>query len=80
MPDNVDDEVVGCIHFADEYTNRYGDLHPLFFQGSLEEAVKEACNKPAKEVCNPSLKLSVHVLNICLVLSTEAPTGDLSPS
>ncbi|KAF4525991.1 hypothetical protein B566_EDAN000783, partial [Ephemera danica] len=49
MPDNVDDEVVGCIHFAEEYTNRYGNTHPLFFQGSLDDAVKEACNKPARE-------------------------------
>jgi hypothetical protein len=48
----MEDEVVACIHFAEEYANRYGDTHPLFFQGSLDDAVKEACNKPAKEVCH----------------------------
>lgn len=50
VPDNVEDEVAGCIHFAEEYTNRYGDTHPLFFQGTLDEGVREACNKPAREV------------------------------
>lgn len=50
VPDNVEDETAGCIHFHDEFTNRYGALHPDFFQGTLEDAIKEACQKPAKEV------------------------------
>lgn len=50
VPDNVEDETAGCIHFADEFTNRYGAIHPEFFPGTLEEAIKEACLKPAKEV------------------------------
>lgn len=49
IPDNVEDETAGCIHFADEFTNRYGAMHPDFFPGTLEEAIKEACLKPAKE-------------------------------
>nr|CAD7267927.1 unnamed protein product [Timema shepardi] len=46
---NVEDETAGCIHFADEFTNRYGGCHPEFFPGSLDEAVKEACLRPAKD-------------------------------
>ncbi|XP_067002925.1 FAS-associated factor 1 [Anabrus simplex] len=49
IPDNVEDETAGCIHFADQFTNRYGECHPEFFPGSLEDAVKEACMKPAKD-------------------------------
>nr|CAD7456761.1 unnamed protein product [Timema tahoe] len=49
VPDNVEDETAGCIHFADEFTNRYGGCHPEFFPGSLDEAVKEACLRPAKD-------------------------------
>ncbi|PSN41351.1 FAS-associated factor 1 [Blattella germanica] len=41
--------LTGCIHFADQFTNRYGECHPEFFPGSLDEAVKEACLKPAKD-------------------------------
>ncbi|KAJ4448215.1 hypothetical protein ANN_10229 [Periplaneta americana] len=49
IPDNVEDETAGCIHFADQFTNRYGECHPEFFPGSLDEAVKEACLKSAKD-------------------------------
>lgn len=49
IPNNVEDETAGCIHFADQFTNRYGECHPEFFPGSLDEAVKEACLKPAKD-------------------------------
>lgn len=31
------------------FTNRYGDPHPDFFTGSLEDALTAACQKPAKE-------------------------------
>ncbi|XP_075216778.1 fas associated factor casp [Lycorma delicatula] len=49
IPDNIDDETTGCIHFNDEFTNRFGAMHPEFFPGTLEEAIKEACLRPAKE-------------------------------
>lgn len=50
VPDNVDDETFGCIQFAERFQERYGPQHPIFFQGSLENAIKEACMKPAKDV------------------------------
>lgn len=34
---------------------RYGNPHPNFFQGTLEEATNEACHKPAKDVSAWSL-------------------------
>uniref|UniRef100_A0A1B6DVE3 UBX domain-containing protein n=1 Tax=Clastoptera arizonana TaxID=38151 RepID=A0A1B6DVE3_9HEMI len=49
IPDNVEDETAGCIHFTDEFSNRYGEMRPDFFPGTLEDALKEACLKPAKE-------------------------------
>lgn len=50
VPDKVEDETVGCLHFADEFSSRYGPIHPEFFPGSLEDAIKDACMKPAREV------------------------------
>lgn len=38
------------MEFIQNYEERYGIQHPIFFQGSLEEAVKEACQKSAREV------------------------------
>lgn len=50
VPDYVEDETAGCIHFADQFSNRYGVAHPDFFPGSLEDAIKESCLRPAKDV------------------------------
>lgn len=50
VPDNVEDELVGTVTFNERFTARYGPIHPLFFQGALDDALKEACNKPAKDV------------------------------
>lgn len=49
MPENVEDEIVGTLHFAEQYVNRYGRNHPEFFTGTFEDAIKESCLKPAKE-------------------------------
>ncbi|XP_050305515.1 FAS-associated factor 1 [Anthonomus grandis grandis] len=49
IPDNVEDELVGTVTFNERFTARYGPIHPMFFQGTLEDALKEACNKPAKD-------------------------------
>ncbi|XP_043578100.1 FAS-associated factor 1 isoform X2 [Bombus pyrosoma] len=49
MPENVTDETIGTIHFAEEFKKRYGPAHPKFFTGTFEDAVKESCLKPAKE-------------------------------
>lgn len=46
----VEDETAGCLHFSDEFTSRYGALHPEFFPGTLDDAIKEACMKSAREV------------------------------
>lgn len=49
IPENVEDELIGTITFNERFTGRYGPIHPPFFQGTLEDALKEACNKPAKD-------------------------------
>ncbi|KAK6624778.1 hypothetical protein RUM44_011638 [Polyplax serrata] len=49
IPDMVEDETAGCLHFSDEFTSRYGALHPEFFPGTLDDAIKEACMKSARE-------------------------------
>lgn len=68
VPDNVEDETAGCIHFHDEFTNRYGALHPDFFQGTLEDAIKEACQKPAKEVNIASISRNISVSTLAIVV------------
>ncbi|KAG8230575.1 hypothetical protein J437_LFUL004488 [Ladona fulva] len=50
IPDNVEDEASASFHFTEQFRSRYGRTHPVFFQGCLDDAVKEACSKPAKEV------------------------------
>lgn len=42
----------GSITFSEQFTARYGHIHPAFYQGTLEDAIKEACSKPAKDVIN----------------------------
>ncbi|XP_063989568.1 FAS-associated factor 1 [Diachasmimorpha longicaudata] len=49
MPDNVEDETVGTLHFAEQFEKRYGPAHPKFFTGTFDEAIKESCLKPAKD-------------------------------
>lgn len=49
MPDNVEDETMGTLHFADQFEKRYGPAHPTFFTGTFDEAIKESCLKPAKD-------------------------------
>ncbi|XP_026478148.1 FAS-associated factor 1 [Ctenocephalides felis] len=49
IPEDVDDETIGSLHFSERYANRYGPRHPTFFAGSLEDAMKEACQKSAKD-------------------------------
>ncbi|KAL1513565.1 hypothetical protein ABEB36_002962 [Hypothenemus hampei] len=49
IPENVEDELVGTVTFNERFTARYGPIHPLFFQGTLEDALREACNQPAKD-------------------------------
>ncbi|XP_024936165.1 FAS-associated factor 1 isoform X2 [Cephus cinctus] len=49
MPDKVEDETLGTLHFAEQFEKRYGPVHPEFFTGTFEDAIKESCLKPAKE-------------------------------
>nr|XP_012141641.1 PREDICTED: FAS-associated factor 1 isoform X4 [Megachile rotundata] len=49
MPENVTDETIGTVQFAEEFEKRYGPAHPEFFTGRFKDAVKESCLKPAKE-------------------------------
>ena len=41
---------MGVIHFSEEFRNRYGGCVPMFYQGSLEDALKESVLLPAKNV------------------------------
>lgn len=36
---------------------RYGEPCPHFYEGSLEEALREACHKPAKDVIIANLSI-----------------------
>ncbi|KAF5300903.1 hypothetical protein FQR65_LT09066 [Abscondita terminalis] len=49
IPEHIEDEIVGSISFSEQFTARYGDNHPTFYQGTLEDALKEACPKSAKD-------------------------------
>ena len=50
MPEGIEDEAMAAIHFAEGFANRYGPCHPMFFPGSLDDAMKEACHQPARDV------------------------------
>jgi len=50
VPDKTTDETLATVQFFDNFVLRYGACHPMFFHGTLEEAVKESCNLPAKDV------------------------------
>lgn len=51
VPADVEDEVMGVLHFSEEFRARYGSITPAFYQGSLEDALKESVHFPAKTVC-----------------------------
>lgn len=49
IANHTDDEARGSAQFVDNYIQRFGEPHPVFFRGSLDDALKEACHKPAKD-------------------------------
>ncbi|XP_050422174.1 FAS-associated factor 1 [Adelges cooleyi] len=49
ISEDIDDELAGAIQFVEEFQNRYGDVRPDFFLGTLDQAIKIACFKPAKD-------------------------------
>ncbi|KOB77891.1 Fas associated factor 1, partial [Operophtera brumata] len=48
--DDMFDETLGCVEFAQRFRARYGPNTPHFFEGTLQDAVMESCHKPAQEV------------------------------
>jgi hypothetical protein len=48
--DDFGDEVMAAIRFGEEFSARYGQPHPHFFPGSLDQAIRESCLQPAKDV------------------------------
>jgi FAS-associated factor 2 len=48
IPDTVESEEAGAILFGTNFAGRYGNLHPQFFMGTLDNAIKEASNGPAR--------------------------------
>nr|CAH0098300.1 unnamed protein product [Daphnia galeata] len=49
MPEGIEDEAMAAILFAEGFAQRYGPCHPMFFPGSLDDAMKEACHQPARD-------------------------------
>jgi len=50
LPDDYgSDDTMAALKFSEEFTNRYGNPHPDFFPGSMDEALKASCSKSAKE-------------------------------
>ena len=51
IPDDFgSDDTMAAIRFSEEFANRYGQPHPSFFPGSLDDAIRESCSQPAKNV------------------------------
>ena len=51
IPDDFGtDDAMAAITFAEQFSNRYGNPHPAFFPGSLDDAIRESCEQPAKNV------------------------------
>ncbi|KAM4628553.1 FAS-associated factor 1 [Polymixia lowei] len=49
MPENSENEGDALLHFTAEFSTRYGDVHPMFFIGSLEAASQEAFYGKARD-------------------------------
>lgn len=50
LPDDYGDETMAAIRFSEEFSSRYGRPHPEFFPAALDDAIKESCMQPAKDV------------------------------
>ncbi|KAL4236818.1 pre-rRNA processing and 40S ribosomal subunit assembly [Mactra antiquata] len=49
MPDFVKDETEALEHFTREFRERYGECHPVFYVGPLDNAIRDALVCSAKE-------------------------------
>ena len=64
IPDDFGtDDAMAAITFSEQFSNRYGNPHPAFFPGSLDDAIRESCEQPAKNV-SPLIKLQKLKLSI----------------
>lgn len=59
---------MGVIHFSEEFRNRYGSCVPMFYQGSLEDALKESVQLPAKNVGYMGAYRNVSGIGACCLL------------
>ncbi len=64
VPEGVEDEAMAAIHFAEGFSQRYGHCHPMFFQGSLDDAMREAVMQPARNVSFFFYRQTLSVLEI----------------
>ncbi|KAL5022519.1 hypothetical protein ScPMuIL_001674 [Solemya velum] len=49
IPESVDDEMEALEHFTNEFGARYGECHPVFYVGSLNDAIRDALMVKARE-------------------------------
>ncbi|XP_005105164.1 FAS-associated factor 1 [Aplysia californica] len=49
MSDGVEDDKLALEQFTTEFTNRYGEIHPQFFIGSLDDAIQESLSVRAAD-------------------------------
>lgn len=56
LPDDYGDEAMAAIKFSEEFSSRYGRPHPAFFPAALDDAIKESCIQPAKDVSQFNIK------------------------
>ena len=60
---------MAAIRFSEEFTSRYGRPRPAFFPATLDDAIKESCMQPARDVSKLSLNHKMiwqlkHAINI----------------
>lgn len=68
MPEGIEDEAMAAIHFAEGFAQRYGPCHPMFFPGSLDDAMREACHQPARDVRTRTPHYFQTILILCLII------------
>ncbi|XP_026680326.1 FAS-associated factor 1 [Diaphorina citri] len=64
IPDNIEDETTGTIHLIEQFESRYGDQRPHFYPGTLDDAIREACFKPAAQLYSSGLQIAARRLHV----------------
>ncbi|CAG0909706.1 unnamed protein product, partial [Cyprideis torosa] len=49
IPEGVESELDGVIRFQEGFNRRYGPLHPIFYPGTLDDAVTHSLNVSARD-------------------------------